>query len=86
MLLASFCRLIVSPLIIFGIFKLIVLAIPTFNPFVVGIFLVLFAMPSASVVTILAELHGADKVFSAKIVFLTSLLSILTIPVMTLLL
>lgn len=85
-LLATGCRLIVSPLIIFAIFKLIVLAIPTFNPFIVGIFLVLFAMPSASVVTILAELYGADKTFSAKIVFLTSLLSILTIPVMTLLL
>ena len=85
-LLGSVCRLIVSPLLIFGFFKLLVFFIPTFNPFIVGIFVVLFAMPAASVVTILAELYGADKNFAAKSVFLTSLLSILTIPLMTLLL
>ena len=85
-LLATAGRLVVSPLVVFAVCQLLLALIPGFNPFIVGIFVVLFAMPSASVVTILAELYGADKTFAAQIVFLTSLLSILTIPFMTLLL
>lgn len=85
-IMASVIRLIAAPLLVFGLFQLLFVFVPSFNPFIMGIFVVLFAMPSASVVSILAELYGADKVFASEIVFLTSLLSIITIPVISLIL
>ena len=44
------------------------------------------AMPAPAVTSILAETYGADKEFAAQAVFLSSLLCLITIPLISLLL
>ena len=46
---------------------------------------VLFAMPVANYVAIQAEMFGSDHIFASALVFLTTLLSLVTVPLVTLL-
>ena len=45
----------------------------------------LLAMPAASNTAILAEMYGRDHSFAAKCVFITTVLSLITVPCLTLL-
>jgi hypothetical protein len=82
---SSFCRLLVMPLLVFGVFQLIVLLIPAasiiFDPSIIRINTLLIAMPVASFGTIFCLKYGVDETVMAQGTFLTTVLSILTIPI-----
>jgi len=81
----SFCRLLVMPLLVFGIFQIIVLLIPSaaiiFDPSIVRINTLIIAMPVASFGTIFCLKYGVDETVMAQGTFLTTVLSLATIPV-----
>ncbi len=79
--LATGVRLLFIPLAFFLLFKWIPLP-----PMVFEIFFVMLAMPSAAVTSIQALQYKGDEALAAKGVALTTLCSIVTIPVLTLLL
>jgi len=79
---ASAARLILCPLISWVILRLI----PGLDSLVFGTFLINMAMPAATMATFLAEEHGGCTQLGARIVFLSSLLCIVTIPLISLLL
>lgn len=78
----SFLRLIVFPILTWGILRLL----PISNPLVVGVTLIIMAMPAPAISAILAESYHSDKEFAARSVFLSSLLCLITIPLISLLL
>lgn len=78
----SFLRLILFPVITWAILCLL----PISNPLLVGVTLIIMAMPSAAISAILAETYHSDKEFAARTVFLSSLLCLITIPLISLLL
>lgn len=57
-----------------------------FDPFVVGINTVVIAMPVATYGTILCLKYGRDTTLIAEVTFITTLLSMLTIPLLVILL
>ena len=73
----SFFRLIAIPAIMFGILKLIGL-----DPIVIGVVVLMAGMPSALVTAILAEKYGQDSEFASKTVFVSTMLSIVTLPLL----
>ncbi|MBR5716429.1 MAG: AEC family transporter [Bacteroidales bacterium] len=81
----SFCRLLVMPLLVFGIFQLIGRLIPSaacvFDPSIVRINTLIIAMPVASFGTIFCIKYGVDETVMAQGTFLTTILSLATIPV-----
>ena len=79
---ASFVRLLVFPVLAWGMLRLL----PISNPLVVGVLLIIGAMPSAAVSVILAEQYDGCVQLGARTVFLSSLLCIVTIPIISLLL
>jgi predicted permease len=74
-------RLAVIPLLLFGIFSML----PT-NPFVLCIVIFAMSMPSAAVTPVLAEIHDVNAKLAAQIVFITTMVSLGSIPVAALLL
>ena len=48
--------------------------------------MIIMAMPSPAVTSILAETYGGDTQFASEAVFLSSLLCLVTIPLISLLL
>ena len=70
-------KLIVTPLVVFSVFRLFVK-----DPMILGILTVVSAMPSASISPILCAEYGGDSDFASRAVFLTTLLSLATIPAM----
>lgn len=76
-----FLRLIALPLFFF----LILFKAPI-DPLVLCIIVFAMAMPSAAVTVILADIHGANAKLAAEGVFLTTLFSLITIPVVGMLL
>ena len=79
-------RLVVVPLLTFGVLTVLNLALPFGNPLIMGVAFIIFSMPTAGVAPILAQTYGADQEFAAGIVFMTSLCCIISIPVMVMLL
>ena len=75
-------RLLLFPVIAWAI----TLPFPSLSPLVVGVTLIIMAMPSPTVSTIMGEQYGGCTQVGARIVFLFSLLCILTIPLISLLL
>lgn len=78
--LTSILRLCVLPLIVY--FMCMALG---FDPFVVGINTVVIAMPVATYGTILCLRYGRDTTLMSEITFLTTLLSMITIPLLVML-
>ncbi len=72
---ATFFRLALSPLIMILIFKLI-----NFEPMIEQIFIIYAALPVATLMPILAQRYGSDDIFASKIVVITHLFSLVTIP------
>lgn len=69
-------RLLVLPLILFGILKLF-----GFNGLLLAIPVVISAMPAPPNLTVLTEQYQADSYLAAQLIFITTLLSVLTIPI-----
>lgn len=78
----SLMRLLLLPVFTWDILRLI----PISNPLVSSVTLIIMAMPSPAISTILAESYHADKEFAARAVFLSSLLCMVSIPLISLLL
>jgi len=70
-------RLAIVPITIFYLTSLM-----GFSPFVVGINTVVIAMPVATYGTILCLRHGKDTTFITEVTFITTLLSMVTIPLL----
>lgn len=68
-------RLIVMPLLAYGILYLI--GVPKV---IISIIVTALAMPVAATTTIFADLFGKDAVFASKVVMLSTILSIITAP------
>jgi predicted permease len=74
-------RLVVIPLFVYLILKFI-----GFESYMLGIPVILSAMPSAATVTIIAEKYGGKSYLGAQCTFVTTAFSIITIPLISLLL
>ena len=79
---ASALRLVFVPLLLLVILRLL----PIQSPLIVPTIVVVMAMPTASAATILAQNYGGDVEFAAKTTLITSILCIITIPLICLLL
>lgn len=81
----SFCRLLVMPLLVCYTFRTIVWIIPAasivFDPHITAINTLIIAMPVASFGTIFCLKFGIDETVMAQGTFLTTVLSLLTIPI-----
>ena len=73
----SFIRLLALP----GILVLLLHFIPA-DPMIKGIAIVMTGMPAASMSAILAEQYGGDYEFGAKIVMASTVLSMITVPLL----
>lgn len=76
----AFVRLIMIPIVVLTVLKLIGI-----RGELLGVTVVLTAMPAASFTAILAGKFNANEVFASKCVFVSTLLSIVTIPLILLL-
>ncbi|NLJ59137.1 MAG: hypothetical protein GX339_09875 [Tissierellia bacterium] len=72
---ASFFRLIVSPLLMILIMKLL-----NFDEMIGQIYVMYAALPVAVLMPILAQKYGGDVIFGSKIVVITHIISLFTIP------
>lgn len=81
----SLGRLLAMPLLVCYVFKLLVWLIPAtvivFDPHLIAINTLIIAMPVASFGTIFCLKFGVDETVMAQGTFLTTILSLLTIPV-----
>lgn len=77
----SFLRLIAFPLVIYA-----VLALLPLDPLLVSITVLLNAMPAGSLTSIMAEQYNCDSQFASQAVFATTLLSMVTLPLLCLIL
>jgi len=78
---ACFTRLLALPVLSWAVLKLL----PVTNPLISCVVLIIVSMPSPAVSGVLAEQYGGNSKLSAQIVFLSSLLCIVTIPLVALL-
>ena len=78
----TFMRLLLLPVLTFGLLE----ALPGLDPFLIGVIVILMSMPSPAISTILAETYGGDSEFASEAVFLSSLLCLGSIPLISLLL
>ena len=74
-------KLLITPVLLFFILRLFIR-----DELVLGLLTVIAAMPSASISPILSAEYGGDSAFASQSVFLTTLLSLATIPIMVALL
>ena len=81
----SFCRLMVMPLLVCYVMRLLVWIIPAaaliFDPQIIQINTLIIAMPVASFGTIFCLKFGVDETVMAQGTFLTTVLSLFTIPI-----
>ena len=73
----SFFRLIAIPAILFGALFLL-----RTDPLTTGAVVLSSAMPAAATTAMLADKYGKDSVFATKIVFTSTILSMITLPLM----
>jgi len=73
-------RLILIPLLAFGVLKLLGM-----SDMLLQVCVLLVAMPVAATTAIFAELYDSDSIFASKVVVLSTLASIVTIPLLMLL-
>jgi predicted permease len=75
-------RLLMLPLAILFILQGISVLIPSFNlsPTLLGVIVVLTGMPAAANTAIFAQEFGGDEALASEGIFLTTLLSVITIP------
>jgi len=78
---ACFMRLLALPVLSWAVLKLL----PVGNPLISWVALITMAMPAPAISGVLAEQYGCNTRLSAQIVFLSSLLCIVTIPLVAML-
>lgn len=71
------CRLLLAPVVIFLVMRLFVR-----DALFLDLFVILAAMPCASVLPILCGEYGGDEALASKCIFVTTLLSLATVPLM----
>jgi predicted permease len=76
----SALRLLLIPLAVFGLTSLLHV-----DKVLAGSVILLTAMPAGSTTAILAAKYGGDAAFASKIIFVSTVLSLITIPVFSLL-
>lgn len=74
----SFFRLAVIPLAIYAVMHLC-----GADPLVTGVCVLSSAMPAATTTAMLAEKYGADSKFASKLIFVSTVLSLVTLPIIT---
>ncbi|NLT15917.1 MAG: AEC family transporter [Clostridiales bacterium] len=74
----SFIRLVAIPAIIFAVLRLIGI-----DPIVTGVAVLSSAMPAATMTAILSSKYGRDSAFASKLVFVSTLISLVTLPIIT---
>lgn len=74
-------RLVIIPLVVFGFCKMLGV-----DAIITGTSMILTAMPAATSTALLASRYNADVELASKIVFVTTLLSLITAPLLMLLL
>lgn len=79
--LSALLRLAVQPLLVFFVMRLLPV-----SPAVAGTMLLLTAMPSGTMTAMQAELYGGDNIFAARAIAYSTLLSLLTVPLVCMLL
>ena len=72
---STFFRLAVSPIIMIAILKFL-----DFEPMIEQVFVIYSALPVATLMPILAQKYNGDEVLASKIVVITHILSLATIP------
>ena len=72
----SFFRLIVIPAIIFGVLTLL-----RVDSFTSGVVTLSSAMPAATTTAMLADKYGKDSAFASKLIFISTILSMVTLPI-----
>ena len=77
----SFIRLIFIPIVI-----LLILKVFNLEPMITGVSVIMVAMPAGSTTAILASQYGCDYEFATKCVFISTILSLITIPIIGILL
>lgn len=75
---ASFLRLIVVPFITLGVLKLL-----NADKLLIQIAVLIEAMPAAVLASVLAEKYGADTILASRSIFITTIISMVTIPFIT---
>ncbi|MFO7819393.1 MAG: AEC family transporter [Halanaerobacter sp.] len=75
-------RLVLLPLLVLAILQGVTLLIPgfSFSPLLLGVLVVLTGMPAVANTAIFAQKFGSDEALASEGVFLTTLLSLVTIP------
>ena len=74
---SNFLKLVLLPAIFIVIFKIV-----NDNSIVANIMIIITSMPAAVTTSIFAKRYGGDEEYSAIIVFSTTLISLLTLPIM----
>jgi predicted permease len=77
----SFIRLIGIPAVIFVVLKLLGI-----DPIVTGVSVLSAAMPAATMTAMLSAKYGHDSLFASKLIFVSTLLSLVTLPAVSALL
>lgn len=73
----SFMRLIVCPVVVWFVLHFFIT-----NPMMLGVIVVLASCPSAVICTILGIEYGRDGIESSEAVFLSTMLSVITMPIL----
>ena len=77
---SALLRLVVQPLFVFALMRVLPVA-----PAVAGTIFLLTAMPSGTMTAMQAELYGGDRVFAARAIAYSTLLSLVTVPLLSML-
>lgn len=81
LLITLILKLVVYPALLFGLLVLL-----PFQPLVLCIVIFAMAMPSAAVIPVLAEMYHSNAKLAAQAVFITTMFSVITIPIIGILL
>ena len=76
---ATFVRLLIVPMIIYVVLKFLKV-----DEFLLNICVILQAMPAAVTTAIIAEKYGGDSLLASQCVFITTIISVITIPIVIL--
>lgn len=79
---SSAMRLIILPALVFAL----MLVLPIENPVIPSLLVTIYALPTAAIAPAMSAEYGGNQDLAAKITFLTSLLSVLTIPLWSIIL
>lgn len=73
----TFIRLLAFPLLIFVLLKLLKI-----DSLIIGVSVLLTGMPAGTTTAILADKYGCDAAFGSRVIFISTMFSIITIPIL----